>query len=333
MGFKLCSVIEIGDYGMRGGVYQVNIKRSVKEIVDTAKIEVPAIGAVNDNGNLPDSSIVTSKLFNPGDKVVVQLGYNNQLKQEFKGFVRRVTPTIPVQIECEGYAFQLRRKRLIKSWKSVSLKQVLTEMVAGTDIILSPNIPVYTLTNLCFNHANCLKSLEYIKNKIHLAVFFMFETMYVGLEEGIKGNKVQYRLGWNTIRDDKLKYRLAADTEVLVRLVTGKGKNHKRTLIEVGDQGGGLVERNINNIRDMGNLQAIAADLLAQSKYTGYEGFITAFLQPYCQPGDTTETIDRQYNERGGDYFTEGTEVDFGIKTKGATRKIHIGRALSAAHG
>lgn len=331
MSFKLGSITQIGNYGFRGGVYSVKWKRSVKEIVDTAIIKVPAIGRVDANNNLPNSSIATSKLFNNGDKVVIQLAYNNGFKQEFKGFVRRVTPSIPVEIECEGYAYQLRKKHLIKSWKSVSLKDFLTELISGTDIVLSPNIPVYTLTNLCINHANCLKALEYVKDKIHLAVFFQFETLYVGLEEGLKGNAVNFRLGWNTIRDDKLKYRLAADSEVLVRLVTGKGKNHKRTLIEVGDAGGGLIERNVNNIRDMNNLQAIANDLLLQSKYTGFEGYITCFLEPYCQPSDTAAITDRLYNERGGNYFVEGIEGEFGVHIKGAERKVHISRALSSA--
>lgn len=326
---RLTSIIQIGNYQLRGGVNEAKGKRSVKEIIDTATLKIPSIGRVIGKSALPGSSIQTSKLFNEGDKVTIDLGYNNDNKREFKGFVRRVTPSIPVTIECEGYAWLLRRKRVLKSWKTVSLKEVLKELIADTEITLSPFIPELTLKNLAINHANALKALEYIKERLHLAVYFQFDVLYVGLEEGVPGSPVKFRLGYNTIRDDQLKYRLASDTKVLVRLVTGKGKKAKRTLIEVGDKDGSLVERRIANVTDAGDLQKIANDLLIQAKYTGFEGYITAFLQPYCQPCDTAVIIDRMYNERGGKYFVEGVEFDFGMN--GGQRKVHIGRSLSGA--
>ncbi|MFS2189812.1 hypothetical protein ACCC92_24260 [Mucilaginibacter sp. Mucisp84] len=327
--FRLTSIVQIGSYQLRGGVNNVAIKRSVKDMIDTAIIKIPGIGRVTGKDTLPASSIETSKLFQEGDKVSILLGYNNDNRNEFQGFVRRVTPSIPVTIECEGYAWQLRRKRVLKSWKSVTLKEFLKELVSDTDIKLSPFIPDMSLTNLTVNHANALKTLEYIKDKLHLAVYFQFDTLYVGLEEGVPGSRVKYRLGYNTIRDDQLKYRLASDTKVLVRLVTGKGKKAKRALIEVGDKDGSLIEKTITNVTSDADLKRIANDLLTQAKYTGYEGSITGFLQPYCQPCDTAGIIDRMYNERGGNYFAEGVEVDFG--TNGAQRKVHIGRSLSGA--
>lgn len=327
--FWLTSVVQIGSYQLRGGVNNVSGKRSTKEIIDTAIIKIPGIGRITGKDTLPTTSIETSKLFQEGDKVNIMLGYNNDNRQEFKGFVRRVTPSIPVTIECEGYAWLLRRKRVLKSWKSVKLKEFLKELVADTEITLSPFIPDLTLKNLTINHANALKSLEYVRDQLHLTVCFQFDVLYVGLQQGIPGSRVKFRLGWNTIRDDKLKYRLASDTKVLVRLVTGKGKKAKRTLIEIGDKDGSLIERQIPNIDEAGDLNKIANDILIQAKYTGFEGDITAFLQPYCQPFDVAVIIDRMYNERGGNYFVEGIEFDFGMS--GAKRKVHIGRSLSGA--
>jgi len=328
MSFKLQCLVTIGTLQIRGGIHEASkIKRSVKEIVDTAMLKIPAIGRINKGSDLPTTSIETSKLWTEGDKVTIQLGYNGDLRTEFMGFVRRVTASVPVEIECEGYAWQLRRVRLLKSWKTVSLKDFLKELIVGTDITLSPFIPDMQLSNLTINHANALKTLEYIKEKLHLSVYFQFNVLYVGLEEGIPGNPVKYRLGWNCVRDDNLKYRLAADTQVLVRLVTGKGKNAKRTLIEVGDQGGSLVQKYIANVTDEATLKSIANDLLQKAKYTGYEGFISGFLQPFCQPCDTAVIIDKLYDVMGGSCFTEGTEVDFTMH--GATRKVHVSRALS----
>lgn len=330
MSFRLTSIITIGSYVFYGGVHDVVIKRSVKEIVDTAVIKIPAIGRVNNQDDLPSNSIATSKLWKEGDTVTILLGYNNQNFQEFKGFVRRVNASIPVSIECEGFGWQLRRKRLVQSWKSVKLLEVLTELVKGTDVKLSSHIPDMTLTNLKIDHANGLKVLEYIKDHVHLSAYFVFDTLYVGLEAGLPGNKVQHRLGWNTIRDDQLKWRLANDTKVLVHLVTGKGKNKKRTLYTAGDKDGAVVEENIACLTNPTDLQNVANDLLQRAKYTGFEGGVTCFLQPYIQLADTDAITDKLYGERGGNYFTEGTEVQFGFNT-GGRRKVFLGRSLGGA--
>jgi hypothetical protein len=328
MSFKLQCLITIGTLQIRGGINEASkIKRSVKEIVDTAMLKIPAIGRINNGNNLPTSSIETSALWTEGDPVTIQLGYNGDLRTEFQGFVRRVTASVPVEIQCEGYAWQLRRVRLLKSYKSVALKDFLKDLIAGTGITLSPFIPTMQLSNLTINHANALKTLEYLKEKLHLSVYFQFNVLYVGLEEGVPGKPVNLRLGYNVIRDDNLKYRLAADTEVLVRLVTGKGKNAKRTLVEVGDPGGSLITKYIANVTDTASLTAIANDLLQKAKYTGYEGYVSGLLQPYVQPCDTAVIIDKLYNVMGGSCFTEATEVDFTMH--GATRKTHVSRALS----
>ena len=329
MSFRLQSVVQIGAYQIKAGINEATVKRSVKEVVDKATLKIPAMGKVNAQLDAlnTETSIQTSALFKEGDPVTIQLGYNGDLRQEFKGFVRRVTAAIPVEIECEGYGWQLRRKYFVKSWKSVLLLEFLKELIAGTDIKLSPLIPKMTLTNLCIKNANGLEVLEYIKDKVHLSVYFVMDVLYVGLEEGVKGNTVSYSLGYNCVRNNNLKYRKIDDTRLLIRLVTGKGKNHKRPLYEIGDKGGSLIEENIAFVRDAKTLHDIAKDLLVRQKYTGYEGFISGFLQPYCQPTDTVTLIDKRYKTLGGNFFVEATEVVFGLN--GATRKVHITRALN----
>jgi hypothetical protein len=333
MSFRLTSIINIGIYQLNGGVNDVQIKRSVKEIVDTAVIKIPSLGLVQiinnkPSYNLPDSSIATSKLFNEGDPVIIQLGYNGQNMQEFKGFVRRVTASVPVVIECEGYAWQLRRTRVSGNWKSVMLLDFLTQQVAGTSIKLSQYIKQTELVNLKMDVENGLKSLEYLRDKCGFSVYFMFDTLYVGIEAGFPGNQnpPQHQLGWNTIKDDKLKWRLASDTVVQFRGIMSKGNNAKRPMVTAGDANGSVVTHNIANL-GTSDAQTNIDDKLLQEKYNGFEGSFTAFLQPFTQMCDTDILIDKIYNKRGGRYFVQGVEVKFGMG--GATREVTIGYALS----
>jgi hypothetical protein len=351
MAFRLTSQVTIGKYVLKGGVNEVEINRSVKEIVDTAKIKIPAISRVNNvyntasqaasivgaavskaaskvtPGNLPESSIETSTLWTEGDIVNIQLGYNGDNRQEFKGFVRRVKSTIPVELECEGYAWQLRRKAVKGTWKSVKLKEFLTVLIAGTDILLSPYIPDLTLTNISLErNPNGLEALKYLHQHCHLSVYFQFDILYVGIEEAIPGDTAQYRLDWNVPRTDTINYRVANDTQVMVQVMTRKGKNETRPIVQVGDAGGSIIKENLPNIVDQGAVKKIANQLLAYAKFNGLEGYLEAFIQPYCKPADTAQIIDKKYNVVTGSYFIEGIEITFGID--GGKRKVHLGPAL-----
>ena len=304
----------------------MTVKKSVNTIVDTASIKLPSIGRiVTGDDNLPYSSIETATLFREGDRVKIDLGYNNNLKTEFEGFVRRVNLAAPVHIELEGYAWQLRKKTIKASWRNVTLRQVLEKVVEGTDIVLSDEIPVTNLLRLAIPNQTGLQVLEYLKEKLLLTVYFDGKVLYAGLEEGVMKGEVKYRLGWNVIRDDNLKYRIADDNQVRVRIVK-KLQKGEQILYESGDPNGEIVKREVPNWEEPDKLKQIAAKVLREKKFTGFEGTITAFLEPYCAPSYTAEIIDKKYGKRDGKYFVASTEVQFGMR--GARRKVEITRRL-----
>lgn len=326
MSFRLSSYIELGAYKFKGGFSSVTAKRSVKDFMDTAVIKLPALSRINNNTELPVSSIETAKIFKEGDKVLIKLGYNGDNRKEFEGFVRRVSPSAPILIECEGYGWQLRRQRILASWKSTTLRQVLERIIQGTDITLSSFIPEVKLTNFAIRNVNGLQVLEYFRDKLLLTAFFNFNELYVGLQQTVIKEQVNIRLGWNVIRDDQLKYRLSEDTRVLVRITTGKGKKNKRLLYELGDKDGSQREINLPNIQDETWLKKTAEEALQKAKYTGFEGSITCFLQPFIEPSCNAALVDKRY-ERGGNYFTIGTEVT--VNMSGGRRKVQIGSKLN----
>ena len=336
MSFRLTSQFTIGNYQFFGGVKEVEIKRHIKEIADTAVITLPAMGIANNNNGMPPNSIATSTLFQPGDPVTIMLGYNYKNVQEFKGFVRRVDVSIPVKIECEGYAWKLRNTSLVGSWPSITLTALLTQLVAGTGIKLSSSIPGITLTNIKFPNINGLKVLEYLKDKALLSAYFVFDTLYVGLEAALPGGTGAagstlpvpiHELGWNTMRDDKLKWRTVGDTSVQIRVVSAKGKNAKTPLYTYGQAGSSVITEHLSWVSDPVWIQKLAQDNYNRASYTGYEGSIMGFLQPYIQMCDTATLQDPMYKVRQGKYFTQGTTVKFGVS--GATREVFLGQELS----
>lgn len=350
MAFILNSRIKIGEYSFAGGVNDLVIRKSVSAFVDTATLKMPGLGqivsiknsvnaALNIIGlgvqtpvkNMPVTSVQTAKLFKEGDKVAIDLGYNGDLRNEFRGFVRRVNLTTPISIEMEGYAWQLRNSNILASWKKTTVKEVLQRIIKDTDIVLSPDIPNVQLSVYCIANRSGLDALQELKERLLLTVYFDDNMLYVGLEEGrttapgTQGGLAQviYSIGYNCVSNQSdLKQRLGKDNLVRVRLKT-RGNDGKHTLYEAGDTGGAVYERTIAFTKDANHLKNTAEAILKSLKYDGYEGKLLGFLQPYCKPGWKAVIRDKKYQgARAGTYFIAGTEVSYGVK--GARRKVNI---------
>ncbi|MDB5029725.1 hypothetical protein [Mucilaginibacter sp.] len=354
MAFVLNSIIKIGQYSFPGGVNELVIKKNVHVIIDTATLKIPGLGGIVSiksvinqtlsfvglgtqqvTPNLPNSSVQTAKLFKEGDPVSIDLGYNGDLRNEFRGFVRRVNLTTPITIEMEGYAWQLRNQNILASWKVTTVKEVLTRVIQGTDIVLSPDIPNIPLTNYSIPNKSGLDILDDLKTRALLTIYFADNVLYAGIEEGrtttnTDGTKtltglaeVKYNIGYNCVTNQPdLKQRLGKDNLVRVR-ITARLKTGKVALYEAGDMGGAIQTINMPYLRDGENLKDLAAARLKRLKYDGFEGKITGFLQPFCLPGWKATITDKRYNgARAGTYFVPGIEVTFGVK--GARRKVDI---------
>ena len=82
------SEITIGQFRF-SGAHEVRIKQSLHSIVNTATIQIPSVAKIIRDGKMNPKGIITGKQFNDGNEVTIRLGYNNDLKTEFKGFVKR----------------------------------------------------------------------------------------------------------------------------------------------------------------------------------------------------------------------------------------------------
>ena len=145
-----------------------------------------------------------------------------------------------------------------------------------------------------------------------------------GQSEGaeVQGETVKYRLRYNVIKDDELKYQLAEDVRLKVKAVCYY-KDGTKIEGEIGEEGGETKTLYYYDVKDAGELKALAREELERYRFDGYRGRIETFLAPYALPGMVAQLDDPVYRERGGNYYIESTEVTFG--TGGARRKIEIG--------
>lgn len=312
------------------GVNQVEVKRSIATLAGTAKIRVPSTAVVKktDGSRL---NVLTAQQIKRGDAVEISLGYNGKLYKEFSGYVSRVNLTKPLEIECEDGAFQLREKSIAKTYKASSLNAVLTDLTAGTTIKvntagLTLNIEKLILATTKGGNVTRIEALQHVLDRYGLVGYFNEnQELFVGLRQGNKTGETKLKIGWNTVKDDELKYHNKEEQKVKITAIY-VNKLGQRTEVKVGDEDGAQRTIFLTDVADSTQLKKLAENELEKYKFDGYAGKITTFLQPFAAPGSVIKLTDPEYGDRNGSYYCEGVEVTFG--TSGARRKIEIGAKI-----
>lgn len=303
-------------------------KRSIRNYTDIATIKLPSICMLKKQGDQYEGDRVETGLqFAEGMPVEIHAGYNGQNKTRFKGFISRINYNIPLELECEGYSYLLRKKTGInKSYSNTTVKQIATDLIEGTSIKLSDDIPNIPIPKVVFRNANGIQVLEFLKEKCLLTVYFDFDVLYIGLLQTNPKQVVKFRLGWNVIKDSELKFSANREfADVRIKLVNRQNDGTKLTSF-YGPEDGNVVEKKISLIDDDTTLRAIAEQERNRVVNRGYEGGITAFLEPIVSPGDAAQLDDKKYPARAGKYFVEEVEGSFSVS--GGRQKIKIGNSL-----
>lgn len=130
--FRLRSKITVGRQSVNQLIFdyvcEVEVSSSWENLTDTAKITLP--NKLKFQGqNLASGS---QALFKKGNYVKIELGYAGTLIESvntvFDGYISAIKPDSPLVLECEDAMWLLKQRSITKSWKSVSVKQLLTEI-------------------------------------------------------------------------------------------------------------------------------------------------------------------------------------------------------------
>lgn len=317
--FTMTSDIQIGKYSVKP--HSVKWRSSVMQIIETCVIALPRVTYLKNNVNATeDNTMKNSVVFKEGDPVSVSLGYDKRNTYRFKGFVKRINQTERLELECEGYNYQLP-KVFSKSYASTSVKNILTDLTAGTDINLSDKMAEVKVSSVRFKNASGLQVLEWMKKELHLAVYFDFDTIYAGTLYGWKKDTVKLQLGWNTVEDKDFKQR-KTDSNVLIQLVAKDSKGSTKKTKSDERKYSQTKEVKIKAGLDAELMKQIANDLQSRENYRGYEGSITCFLEPVLQKSNVVDIKDNRFPERSGQFFVETIEGSF--DASGGRQKVTL---------
>jgi hypothetical protein len=335
--FVLRSDISIGDLRFEG-VQNVVIKRSVHSLIETAIIEVPAMAYIQEKGKTAPKQIVTATQIVTGSEVRIQLGYNGEMRTEFEGYVVNCKPGTPVVIMCEGASYLLRQNVPGVQPGKTTVKELIQSAVSKTTgkkaikVTCTLDMPIL---NTCSTSASGLEILNELvrATKDNLCCFFIKPhelwcgLLYSDYTSGIpisNDETVGYRIGYNTLKENTLEEHASNVKAGTVEYKRKSSTGQVLMGVSVSRWGGATKETAIlNKILQEKSLAELADEKVIRNNYKGYEGGITAFLQPYVAPGGSAKIVNTNMPEMDGVYLIESTEVTFGIN--GARRKIELG--------
>ena len=313
--------VTIGPYDASASFSEFEGTSTWKSIGDSATLKLGGLRARLEN------QITT------GMKVTVELGYDGQYFPEFEGYVAEIMPTLPFTLRLEDAAYQLKRQTVTKSWKSVSLKDVLRYLYDGP---VSISVPDVTLAPFRLDRVSKYKALEKIKEEFGLTIYFRGATLFAGLAYTDKQAKdvVLYRItgDWRqqlapNVVDSDLTYKRRDDVRLGVRAVSIL-RNNKRVEAKVGDEDGDQITMHFYNVTSEASLKKLATEKLNLLKFEGYRGSLTTFGIPGVEHGMAAQLRDELYPEREMEVFVDEVKTSVS-KSNGFRRVLQLGRKAS----
>jgi hypothetical protein len=252
-----------------------------------------------------------------GDSVMIEAGYvETEIKCYFKGVVKAVNAGERVRIDVEDGMFTLRHKPIILTAKKIKLKELLSKILSGTGVSVSPRTADMLVDEFQYN-GNVAGALAVVKERLNLTVYLNADNvLYAGLEEAEmlsadeqKAARIKLTYGRNII-ENSVSYQTKESAPLKV-VVKGKAKDGKETVAEAGMEGGSKQTHYRYNVTDKAALKLIAEQLYSQQSYDGFRGTLTIWGIPIATPGGTVEYKNENYKDNEGRYFIKAVETTF----------------------
>lgn len=295
-------------------ISSVEVTESVTEMSDLATIALPRFYKQLD-GKYPLDYI------NAGDKVIVEFGYDETgINVEFEGYVKEISADTPLEIKCDQL-YPLRQNNFVKSYRTVTLKQLLTDVTKGT-FITKIECPDVNLGKFIVDNASTYQVLDKVKEQFGFFARIRGTLLHVGFawdwKPGFTQNHV-YDMQ-NNVKGNDLKYKTSDQFNVRVR-VKIRNKKSKEAYMEVGSKDKDATVHTIEYAADNEKAaKEIAEARLKKSVYNGYTGSITGFGFPVTHAGDSAIIKNSREPYREGTYLIEKVVKTYN-QSSGISRK------------
>ena len=310
--------VKIGEFYL-GMVDSITIHKSVELLADTCEIVLPAARL--------NKALEVEEQIKRGDEVSVSIGYKEVgIKEEFKGYLQRIsTDGGSITLFCEDDLFQFRKDLPNEELKKISLSDLLSKVVKG----IGKNYKVdcsytWVYDKFVIRDATGYDVLKKVQEECGADIYLKDGVLHIHPPGEVVGKERFYDFAVN-IEEAELSFKRAEDkkVKVVVKAIMPDGKVKE---IEVGSTGGEKVEVKCH-ASDTASMKARGEAEVKRRTFDGYDGSITTWLIPECNPGDTASIHDGDYTYKDGTYFVRSVTTEF--SEGGGKRKVELGYRLS----
>lgn len=310
--------VKIGEFYL-GMVDSITIHKSVELLADTCEIVLPAARL--------NKALEVEEQIKRGDEVSVSIGYKEVgIKEEFKGYLQRIsTDGGSIKLFCEDDLFQFRKDLPNEELKKISLSDLLSKVVKG----VGKNYKVdcsytWVYDKFVIRDATGYDVLKKVQEECGADIYLKDGVLHIHPPGEVVGKERFYDFAVN-IEEAELSFKRAEDkkVKVVVKAIMPDGKVKE---IEVGSTGGEKVEVKCH-ASDTASMKARGEAEVKRRTFDGYDGSITTWLIPECNPGDTASIHDGDYTYKDGTYFVRSVTTEF--SEGGGKRKVELGYRLS----
>ncbi len=286
------------------------ISESIMEMSNTARVTIPRnYAALNGKAILEQ--------FNVGDPVTIDAGYDGELNREFTGYIREIESDYPLIIHCDDETYPLRQNSLKFSYKSATLKQVLSDIIPETIRFECPDV---NLGKFMIDNESSYQVLQRIKESYGLYSRLQNGLLVVNLRDLVVSSFADvhnYVLNQdvpisNLVKNNDLKYKRKEDYKLHVKVTSVQPDGKKKT-VEVGNKTkeASLIQVTYPGTYTEAELRAYATSIYNRRCYDGYTGTITGFGVPATHAGDALVINDNIEPERSGKYMIEKVVINY----------------------
>ena len=310
--------VKIGEFYL-GMVDSITIHKSVELLADTCEIVLPAARL--------NKALEIEEQIKRGDEVSVSIGYKEVgIKEEFKGYLQRIsTDGGSIKLFCEDDLFQFRKDLPNEELKKISLSDLLSKVVKG----IGKNYKIdcsytWVYDKFVIRDATGYDVLKKVQEECGADIYLKDGVLHIHPPGEVVGKERFYDFAVN-IEEAELSFKRAEykKVKVVVKAIMPDGKVKE---IEVGSTGGEKVEVKCH-ASDTASMKARGEAEVKRRTFDGYDGSITTWLIPECNPGDTASIHDGDYTYKDGTYFVRSVTTEF--SEGGGKRKVELGYRLS----
>jgi len=301
-------------------VSEVIVQTSLTDFTDTCILTLPR--KVQFKGKNITSYIKKN------DKITVNLGYDNNLKTVFKGYVKTVQTGKPTVLECENESYNLKQIKIKpKHYPTVTLAKLIKEYLpAYTTEVSDINLGELRIAE----EISLAKLFDWLSQNYPIRFYFRETVFYAGLPTALLARDqktIVFKQGLNMISDN-LNYTLAEDVnlQIVAKCILKNNQKLEHTEPKKADSAE-IRTFYVPGAKSKSDLETYAKEKLKEFKTDKMDGTFTAFGHPHVRKGDVVLLFDDDNTERDNKRFlAEAVRYTFG--QSGYRQEITLGQEL-----